>query len=133
VYCQIGDSAELEAVAVIDQADAAMIGEKMGVEIKFPTYAGEIFSGEVVEVAKVDLKSTPQGLATEAGGDIATKADPSGRQRPLSTSYQARIPLDDPNGRLKVGMRGNVRIYTDWQPLWNRIWRYLTQTFHFRM
>ena len=132
-FCQIGNAAEVEVVAVIDQADVDMIREKMDVEIKFPSYAGEIFSGQVKQVAKMNLKATPEGLTSDAGGDIATKADPSGKARPLSTSYQAVVPLDDPDARLKVGMRGNVRIYTDWQPLWNRIWRYLTQTFHFRM
>jgi hypothetical protein len=64
---------------------------------------------------------------------LATKADSAGRQRPLNTSYQARVPLENADGGLKVGMRGRVKIYTGWKPLWHHIWRYAAQTFNFRL
>jgi putative peptide zinc metalloprotease protein len=71
------------------------------------------------------------GLSAQAGGRLETKTDASGLVRPLSTSYQARVPLGDAAGALQVGMQGQAKIYTGWQPLGRRLYRYLTKTFHF--
>jgi putative peptide zinc metalloprotease protein len=51
--------------------------------------------------------------------------------KPLSTSYQAAAPLGDSAGRLQVGMQGQARIYTGWQPLGRRLYRFVTKTFNF--
>jgi hypothetical protein len=52
--------------------------------------------------------------------------------RPMSTSYQARVPLDNPDGLLRVGLTGKAKVFTGWQPLGRRLARYLYQTFHFK-
>ena len=51
--------------------------------------------------------------------------------RPLNTSYQVRGPARQRGRQLQVGMQGQARIYTGWQPLGRRLYRYLTKTFHF--
>jgi putative peptide zinc metalloprotease protein len=137
VLCQIGPPGEIDAVAVIDQADVEMIHErgkdfKAEVHVKIDGFASEVFEGQVEEIAKIDLKESPKSLSHEVGYEVATKADSAGRLKPLNTSYQARILLDNPEG-LKVGMRGRVKIYTGWKPLWSHIWRYASQTFNFRL
>jgi len=62
---------------------------------------------------------------------METKADPSGQMRPLNTSYQVRAPLVGVSGQLQAGMQGQARIYTDWQTLARRTYRYCAKTFHF--
>ena len=73
------------------------------------------------------------GGATQAGGELNTKLDASGVPRPLSTSYQARVPLEDSENLLIVGNRGTARIYTGWQSLGQRLYRYVIRTFHFSL
>ena len=55
----------------------------------------------------------------------------SGKLRPISTSYQARVPLDNSKDLLRVGLTGQARVYTGWQPLGQRLYRYLARTFRF--
>ena len=69
-----------------------------------------------------------------AGGALNTKQDPNtGATRPLSTSYQASVPLDNSDGLLGVGDTGTARIYTGWQSIGQRLYRYVIRTFHFSL
>jgi hypothetical protein len=36
--------------------------------------------------------------------------------------------IDEP---LQAGMQGQARIYTGWQTLWQRLYRFCAKTFHF--
>jgi putative peptide zinc metalloprotease protein len=93
-----------------------------------------VLHSEVLEVADTNLKITPKRLSSKAGGPLATTTDPvTGAERLQNTSYQARVPLDDPEGELRLGLRGTARVYTAWQPLGTRLWRLLTHTFNFKM
>ena len=51
----------------------------------------------------------------------------------MSTSYQARVPIDAPDGQCQLGLRGQGRIYTDPLPLGTRLWRLVTHTFNFKL
>ena len=106
VFCRIGDPHDLEVVLVIDQSDVELVREGQTVKIKLDAYTGKTFVSAIEEVAKVELKSSPPGLSNQAGGDLATRTDASGRQQPLSTSYQASAPLDNPDQLLHMGLRG---------------------------
>jgi putative peptide zinc metalloprotease protein len=136
LFCRIGDPQRLEAVLIIDQADIELVREGQPAYVKLDSHAGITFTTNVVEIAKRDLKVTPASLSHQAGGELATKTDSSGIQRPLSTSYQARAPLEEIDGlegQMQLSLRGQAKIYTGWQPLGRTIWRYLAHTFHFRM
>jgi hypothetical protein len=90
----------------------------------------------VEQVARVELKDVPDSLASQAGGRLETKMERSGAVRPLSTSYHARVPLDDQGelrGLLCNGMKGHAQIYTQWQSLGQRLHRFLARTFHFEL
>ncbi len=80
------------------------------------------------------MKVTPQRLSSKTGGELATKTDPnSGVERPQSTSYQARAPLDNPDDLVRLGFRGRGKIHADWLPLATRLWRLLMHTFNFKL
>ena len=145
LFCQVGDPKQMEAVLVIDQADIEFVRKDQVVEINLDTMPQQTFTHNVdpidgskqrltiEEVARSDLKVSPIGLSAKAGGELATRQDAAGMERPLSTSYQARVSVDDPHGQLLPGLRGKAKIKVGSQPLGTRIYRWLTQTINFSL
>jgi putative peptide zinc metalloprotease protein len=137
-FCQIGDPGRFEAVLVIDQVDIELVtryhqerGRWPLVDMKLDSYRWETVPGEIDKVASAPIEATPPSLASQTGGELDTVTDPqTGALRPISTSYQARVPLEI-DERLRVGLTGNAKVYTGWQPLGTRLARYLLRTFHF--
>jgi putative peptide zinc metalloprotease protein len=132
LFCQIGDPKQMEAILIIDQADVDFIHHGQATDIKLDQLPGDTFHSEIAEISNLDLKVTPRQLSNKAGGSIATKTDPSGVERPMSTSYQARAPIDE-STLLRPGLRGQAKIHVGWQSLGSRFWRYLSQQFHFKL
>ena len=133
-FCQIGDPKRLEAVMVIDQADRNLVREGQAVDIKLEGFPSTTLHSQLAEIAESELKVSPQRLSSKSGGELATKTDPhTGTEKPMSTSYQARAPIDDPEELYRLGLRGQARIYTDWVPLGTRLWRLLSHTFNFKL
>jgi putative peptide zinc metalloprotease protein len=83
--------------------------------------------GQEEEIARVELEEQPALLLATAG--IASRNDPHGRPRPLETSYQVRISLDSHTAPLLPGAPGRCHISAAWQPIGQRVWRYLSRTF----
>jgi hypothetical protein len=80
----------------------------------------------------MDLKISPRHLSNKSGGELSTKTDESGVERPMAVSYQVRVPIDAPPGELRSGFRGRAKIFTPWQPAAAQAWRWFCQTFHFK-
>jgi putative peptide zinc metalloprotease protein len=133
VLCEIGDPNQLEAVLVIDQADVQWIAKGQEVEVVLDAAPGRTFRGRIEEVAVEEMKTAPRSLSNQAGGDLATRTDASGAQQPLTTSYIARVPLENLDSPLQLGLRGRAIVYTGYQPLGGRIWRYLSHKFFFAL
>ena len=137
--CQIGDPQLYEAVLVIDQNDIDLLsayqgrhdGEWPEVEMKLDSYRWDSLLGKIDKVASAPMEVSPISLSAQAGGELNTKMDESGAMRPMSTSYQARVPLEKVDRRLRVGLTGRAKVYTGWQPIGRRLVRYLYRTFHF--
>ena len=118
LFCQVGDPKRLEAVLVVDQADRNLVREGQSVDIKLEGFPSTTLHSKITEIAESELKVTPQRLSTKSGGELPTKTDPhTGVEKPMSTSYQARVPIDDPDGLIRLGLRGQARVYTDWLSL----------------
>jgi putative peptide zinc metalloprotease protein len=135
-FCEIGQPEQMEAVLVVDQADIQFIKEGQTVKIKLDHLPHDIMEAKVAEIAPSKLEAVSQRLATKAGGEVPTKTDPSGVERPQSPSYQVLVPLDDPNRLLRMGLRGQGRVYMNsdqWQTLAQRAYRLFNQTFNFRL
>ncbi len=143
--CQIGDPQQLVAEIIVDQSDVELVRAadarrareglpRVPVVLMLDSLPGRSFDSEIEAVATAELKETPLGLSTHAGGDVDSVADPqTGVPRPLSTSYPAIATLPDVGRPLQLGMRGKAKIYTGWQPLSHRVYRFLTRTFHFEL
>jgi putative peptide zinc metalloprotease protein len=137
-FCQIGNAEEFEAVLVIDQSDIDLVGQYYNknnryppVEMKLDAYRWTTSEGQIAKLASAPMEVTPASLASQGGGELSAKTDSDGMLRPISTSYQARVPLDNSKDLLRVGLTGQARVYTGWQPLGRRLYRYLARTFRF--
>ena len=132
LICQIGNPQDLEAVMIVEQAYIDLVRDGNPVRVLLESETGTAYDSEVTEIASSAVKAVPASMSSQAGGRLETVTDPTtGTMRPLNTSYQVRAPLADKLGEAQVGMQGQARIYTGWQPLGRRIYRYVTKTFHF--
>ncbi|MBN1853768.1 MAG: hemolysin D [Pirellulales bacterium] len=135
LFCWIGDPEKLEAHLVIDQADIEFVDIGQNVEINLfqNSDRGIILTSTIAEIAPEELKSSPKHLASHSGGPLATEIDPSGVPRPLNTSYQATVPIENLDGAFRVGLTGTAKIQIPPRTLANRLWRYLRATFSFKL
>ncbi len=133
LVCQVGDPRRLEAVLAIDQTDIEFVREGQTVEVFLEQLPGRTFTSTIRQISQVDMKTTPRNLSSKGGGDLATTADATGRERPLSTTYQANAPLDDPAGQLVLASTGRAKIRIGYQTVATRVWRYVCHTFNFQM
>jgi putative peptide zinc metalloprotease protein len=131
LICQIGDPRQMDAVLIVDQAYIDLVRTGQKVRVLLEAYTRKAYESQIEEIASTEVKVVPRGMSTQSSGRLETKADASGQMRPLNTSYQARAPLVDVPGQLQAGMQGQARIYTDWQTLARRAYRYAAKTFHF--
>ncbi len=133
--CQIGDPKRLEARLVIDQGDVELVAPGQRVDVMLNQSAEYVYVSRIDTVSTEDLKTSPPRLSSLHGGDLPTQMDPSGQPRPLSTVYEAVVPLPehDPNGLMRIGLVGEAKITTAPRTLGARIGRYLARTFNFEL
>jgi len=129
--CIVGNPADVQAVLVVDQAYIDLVKEGQAVRCLLEANTHRAYDSHIESIAAIEVQAVSKSSSTQAGGRLETKADPSGMFKPLNTSYQAAAPLGDSAGRLQVGMQGQARIYTGWQPLGRRLYRFMAKTFNF--
>jgi putative peptide zinc metalloprotease protein len=135
MFCQIGDPKKLQAVMVVDQGDRNMIDRGQIVDIKINELPyKKAFRSEISDIAEAELKEAPKRLSSKYNGEVPTKTDPqTGAERPQSTCYQADAKLPDEDGLLRLGLCGTGRIYTRPLSCGERFWRFLMNTFNFKL
>ena len=139
LFCQVGDPHSLEAVLIIDQGDADYVKWEKGedpptVDLKFDALPHDTLHGTIERISNFNLKITPRRLSSTAGGGLPSKKDPdTGVETPQSASYQALVPIDDQEGVLIDGLRGQAKIHVKPLSLGARLWRLIMNTFNFRL
>jgi putative peptide zinc metalloprotease protein len=133
VICQIGEPDELEVILVIDQADVDFVNQGHDVEFLLDALPKSSARTVVEAIGDEPLNEVPPGLAIQAGGPLETVSEAGGVMRPLHTSYPARGVVGEDHTALQIGMRGQAKIYTGWQPLGSRLYRFVARTFHFEL
>jgi putative peptide zinc metalloprotease protein len=134
--CVIGEPERYEAVLAVDQADLASLKPGQLVRIKLDAYADEVVETTIEseeDISREPMKYTSQSMSVQAGGRVATRTDSTGGARPLSATYQVNVPLKGYAGQFKMGQRGRAKISAEPRSLGDRLWRYLTDTFHFEI
>lgn len=133
--CRIGDPATYECLLAVDQSDLNSVRPGQSVRYKLDSYAGEVFETEVADessISREPMKTMPQSMAVQAGGQVPTRTDASGMPVPLSATYQVTVPVKENTDRLyRIGQRGRAKISADPMSLGRRVWRLITRTFHF--
>jgi putative peptide zinc metalloprotease protein len=137
LFCQIGDPQKMEAILVIDQSEISLVRPNQKVDVKLAELPGRIFTGRITEISPEALRVAPKPLSTKYKGELPTTTDPTnGVERPMSPSYQARVPLEEPKDLLpllRLGLTGQAKIYADPQTCAERLWRFLGRTFNFKL
>ena len=131
LLCQIGDPNAWDAVLVIDQRDLDLVLPGQEVSLMFEESAYHVFVSTIEDIADDEMEAVSPRLASTSGGAVPAQADREGVVKPLSTSYQAGVPLDDSLGIFRNGLVGQARIKTAPRTLASRLGRYLRRTFRF--
>jgi putative peptide zinc metalloprotease protein len=131
LLCQVGDPRDLEVVLIIDQTYIGLVQPEHPVRVLLEAETGRAFDTAIDKISPSDVKLISPAMATQNQGRLEAKTDPSGMMKPLSTSFEARAPLNEAVTAAQVGMQGQARVYTGWQSVRSRLYRYLAKTFHF--
>jgi putative peptide zinc metalloprotease protein len=129
--CSVGDPREMQAVLIIDQADIEFVRAAQSVKMKLEALADTTLRGTISEIAQQPLEDSPAQVSSRSGGELATRTDDNGRERPVNSSYQATVPLDNSQGLLEPGFRGRAKIECGTRTCWQWFWRSILRTFHF--
>ena len=133
ILCLVGDPERFEAVMVVDQSEVEFVARGQTVDLKLDAFPWQTFTGSVAELAETHIEAGSERLSVKAGGQVPTRTDESGRELPISTSYEAMMSLDDAEGVLTPGMRGTARIKVGSRTVGQWLLRLLWQTFNFKM
>lgn len=131
LLCRIGNPAELEAVLAVDQKDMDFVSENQEAIIVLDALTDLKLTGTIVEIARSEMKATDPSQSKGSGGELATRKDARGIERPASATYQARVPIENDHGNIKLGYRGKAKIRAGRTTLGSILWRYLVTTFRF--
>jgi multidrug resistance efflux pump len=116
----------------IDGTDIQYVRCGQRVRVRFDLGPAIVLGGEVAEIAQRDLQSVPTELAAEK--DLVSRTNSSGQNRPLRTSYEVRVTLDDSlRDSLIIGARGRAKIVVDRQTLSQRLYRVLRRALTIEM
>jgi len=129
----IAPNKELEAVLLVDQSQRNDMSVGEPVELKFSHVADKTYHGTVKDISQRHIEFAPQALSNKSGGDLSTVTDQQGRERLTSIAYQATVVLQEDQSLMLPGLRGRTRFLVDRRTAGEWIWRYLRQTFHFKL
>ncbi|NQV28759.1 MAG: HlyD family efflux transporter periplasmic adaptor subunit [Rhodopirellula sp.] len=128
--CLIGQPDRFEAIIAIDQGDVEFVIPGQKVELMINHVPEEVLTGEIVDIAEIDLDVAPRELIEH--DEFPTRLDADGIPRPLATAYQARVRLDPVASQLIVRATGLAKIHSQPQSVGQRLLRFFRQTFRFR-
>ena len=138
LVCRIAQPGEWEAILLIDQEEIEFVNARQPVDLYLDGLPGRKLTGQVDQISQEDMHSAPTNVSLKSGGDLATRTDAAGVERPLEVTYQASVSLDDKTGAIGMGAivtgaTGSAKIHAGYQPLARRLWRLACRTFQFEM
>ena len=117
-FCLVGDPSDLEAVAVIDQADVDFVRPGLGPSSSSTNCRTRLSSARWRPWRRSILQVAPRELADR--GDLPSRVDAAGNVHPLETAYQARITLENRPQPLRSRAAGRAKIDAGSQSLGER-------------
>lgn len=129
LLCLIGQPNSWDAMLVVDQHDVDIVKENLEVEIMLESARTSTFFGKISKISEMNMREVSENISLQSGGGLNTEMTPSGKLRPISTSYQARVPLENVSFPARISYRGEARIYVGWKSLGWRAYRFFARTF----
>lgn len=129
----IDEKGKIEATLLVDQADRNDVFEDQSVELRFDHIPDKIYESKVVDFSRRHVEFAPPPLSNKYGGPLPTVSESDGRERLQSNAYQATVPLDADPRLMRPGLRGTARLDAANRSAGQWAWRYLSQTFYFRL
>ena len=129
----IAPSRRFQAVALVDQADRNDMNPDQELELKFEHLSDRTYKAKITEISERHLEFAPDALSNKQGGELSTVTDLNGRERLVSSAYQAIVVLQEDTELFRSGMRGRARFVVEQRSAAQWLWRYLTRIFHFRL
>jgi len=93
----------------VDQKRRRVCAARPAVAIKFDEMPYSTFYTTIAEIGP-EMTDTSRQMSSKGGGELLSKADAAGNERPINTSFQARAPIDDADQKLMQGLRGTAKI-----------------------
>jgi multidrug resistance efflux pump len=123
LLCEILPDGPLQAVVVLKENEASLVEVGQSVTFRLLSSPGKASPGKVLTIASSPSLELPhQSLSQYAGGTVPSVLTDRGNNSapialPSSLVYKATIALEDPNGILRPGMSGLVKIQCGQKPL----------------
>ena len=127
LFCQVGEPDRLEALVIASEADVERLRPGQRVRISLHMTPGDIRTGRVEEVARLNASELPSELI--AADLLPVRRGADGRPRPLGNYYQAVVSLDDSPAPVLTNAVGWAKIRVDPQPFGLHLYRALRSTF----
>jgi putative peptide zinc metalloprotease protein len=131
VLCVVGDPTKMEAIIVIDQSDIDLVKEGDEVELMLESARLNSVTGNITRISDSEMTESPENLALQSGGNLNTAQDETGKVRPISTSYQATVPIEAKHVPMRSSYRGKAKVHLEWKSLGWRLYRFCLKTFNF--
>lgn len=129
----IDDTSRLEAILVLDQADAEFVLSGQKVDLWSRQHLTEFIHSEVKQISPSQTKAIPKSISVNHGGDIDAKTNSAGAEVPKNTAYQIQVPLENSGKLVMPGSTGVARIHVGTITIGQRLWRLALRTFRFDM
>jgi multidrug efflux pump subunit AcrA (membrane-fusion protein) len=132
LFCEIVPDGPLVVVVALDERSAGKVGPGQKADFRLRSLPGIEFSGKVISVESTPSRTFPhEALGAHAGGTVPSSAAgqaPGGGLQTLPTGavYEAKVAIDNPDGILRPGMSGRLRIEGGKKPLGAILWDSIT-------
>lgn len=127
LFCLIADPHKHQAIVIVDQSEIRRVKEGQRVRMKLEMLPGKTIRGRIGEIARRELENVPPAFA--AGRELPSRLDPSGTAKPLGTSYQIQVLLEDHDFDLVMGAQADVIIEAAPETFGRRVFRFLSRSF----
>ncbi len=129
----IAPDEHVQAVLLISQDDRNELQVGTPVLLRCYHLPDRKFEAVITKIAERQTDYAPRQLSNKSGGDLSTVTDQQGREKLADLAYQATVKLTEDTDLMRTGLRGRARFIVDRRSLGGWFWRYIRQTFHFRL
>ena len=124
---------DVQAVLLVSQDDRNELQVGTPVLLRCYHLPDRKFEAVITKIAYRQSDYAPRQLSNKSGGDLSTVTDQQGREKLAELAYQATVKITEDTDLMRTGLRGRARFIVDKRSLGGWFWRYLKQTFHFRL